>query len=198
LEQLDQSEVPILKNFRMLRKETVIGQTKKWITEIVIGCNFCPFAAREVKRNTIHYEVDYNFRNKEALDVFLKECIRLDEDKNIETSLLIFPDSFKKFDDYLALVSRAEKLLKKKGYEGIYQVASFHPLYCFADSPVDDPANFTNRSPYPMLHLLREASIEQALLRYPNPEKIPENNISFTREKGYAYMNMLRDSCLKS
>jgi uncharacterized protein len=182
----------------MVEKELVIKQTKKWITDVVINCNFCPFAAKEVKRNTVHYEVATPLGTKESLSSFLRECIRLDENEAIETTLLIFPDSFKIFDDYLDLVSQAERLLKKKGYEGVYQVASFHPLYCFANSPADDAANFTNRSPYPMLHLLREESIERALARYPHPEKIPENNISFAREKGYAYMNMLRDACLKN
>lgn len=180
----------------MPQKELVINQTKKWITDIVIGCNFCPFAAKEIKRNTVYYAVEIKVEIKEYLASFLKECIRLDEDENIETTLLIFPQSFKKFDDYLELISRAENLLRKKGYEGIYQVASFHPLYCFANSPMDDAANFTNRSPYPMLHILREERIDKALLHYPNPEKIPENNINFAREKGYAYMKMLRDACL--
>ncbi len=186
----------------MSEKELVINQTKKWIMDIVIGCNFCPFAAKEVKRNTIHYEVENNevennIDIKECLKSLLKECIHLDENENIETTLLIFPKSFKRFDDYLNLVLHAENLLKKKGYEGVYQVASFHPLYCFDNSSVDDAANFTNRSPYPMLHILREERIEQALLHYPNPEKIPENNINFTRKKGYAFMKMLRDTCLK-
>ncbi len=183
----------------MLPAETIIDQTKKWIKDVVIACNFCPFAAREMNRNTVHYEVVCNVDDKkEVLNLFLKECIRLDENEDIETTLIILPGSFKKFDDYLALVSQAEKLLRKKGYEGEYQVASFHPLYCFDNAPPDDAANFTNRSPYPMLHLLREERIEQALLHYPHPEKIPENNIAFAREKGYAYMSMLRDSCLKS
>ncbi|HMC87200.1 MAG TPA: DUF1415 domain-containing protein, partial [Chitinophagaceae bacterium] len=97
---------------------------------------------------------------------------------------------------YLELVRLAEKLLKQEGYQGIYQVASFHPLYCFAGAPADDPANYTNRSVYPMLHLLREESVEQAIANYPNPEKIPERNILFARSKGIAYMKKLRDACL--
>ncbi|HEY8659845.1 MAG TPA: DUF1415 domain-containing protein [Hanamia sp.] len=181
-----------------IENELVIIQTKKWITDIVIGCNFCPFAAKEVKRNTIHYAVEINKEIAECLNTFLSECKRLDENEHIETTLLIFPQSFNRFDDYLNFVLHAENLLKKKGYEGIYQVASFHPMYYFGNSPMNDAANFTNRSPYPMLHILREKSIEQALLHYPHPEKIPENNINFTREKGYAYMTMLRDACLKT
>lgn len=174
----------------------VISQTKKWITEVVVGCNFCPFAAREIKKNSIHYQVETATELDECLQAFLKECQRLDKEEMIETSLLIFTDAFHAFADYLELLDLAEKLLKQYKYEGIYQVASFHPLYCFAGAPEDDAANYTNRSVYPMLHLLREESIEQALQRYPDPEQIPERNIHFAREKGAAYMKMLRDSCV--
>ena len=175
---------------------SIIAQTKKWITQVVIGCNFCPFASREVKQNTVHYQVEPASELSECLESFLQECIRLDNEEAIETTLVIFPNAFQSFDDYLDLVGQAEKLILKKGYEGIYQVASFHPLYRFADSPEDDAANYTNRSIYPMLHLLREKSIEQALQRYPDPEQIPVRNIQFAREKGPVYMKMLRDACL--
>lgn len=182
----------------MIDNEMVIAQTKKWITDVVIGCNFCPFASKEVRQNTVHYQVKNSEDLEECLQSFLSECIRLDENENIATCLLIFPRSFQNFDDYLHLVSLAENLLKKKKYEGIYQVASFHPLYLFAGSSIEDAANFTNRSPYPMLHLLREDSIGDALLKYPNPERIPENNLQFAREKGYEYLKKLREACLKS
>jgi uncharacterized protein len=176
--------------------ETIIGHTKKWITCVVVGCNFCPFAAREVKRNSIHYEVEISSDLNVCLQAFLKECIRLDNEEAIETTLLIFPTAFQTFDAYLELLSLAEKALKKNGYEGIYQVASFHPSYRFADTQDDDAANYTNRSIYPMLHLLREEKIEQVLQHYPDPEQIPERNIQFAREKGIACMQMLRNSCL--
>ena len=180
----------------MVTKELVINQTKKWINDIVVGCNFCPFAAREIKQNTIHYEVEHSTDIEACLHAFLNECTRLNMEKNIETTLLIFPNTFKRFDNFLDAVSLAEKLLKQEGLEGIYQVASFHPLYCFANVPIDDAANYTNRSVYPMLHLLREERIEQALLHYSSPGSIPENNIKFAREKGVVYMKMLRDACL--
>jgi uncharacterized protein len=176
--------------------ELIINQTKKWITDVVVGCNFCPFAAKEIKQDTIHYQVETAAEISICLATFLLECIRLDEQTHIETSLLIFPEAFKQFDEYLDLVSLAEKLLKQEGYEGIYQVASFHPLYSFANAPADDAANYTNRSVYPMLHLLREERVEQALLKYPDPEQIPERNIRFTRGKGIAYMKLLREACL--
>jgi hypothetical protein len=175
---------------------TIIEQTKRWITNVVTGCNFCPFAAREVKRNSIHYQVETAIDLNVCLEAFLNECIRLDSDETIQTTLLIFPKAFQTFDAYLDLLALAERAIKKKGYEGIYQVASFHPLYRFADSQDNDAANYTNRSIYPMLHLLREEKIEQALRHYHDPEKIPERNIQFAREKGLTYMKMLRDSCL--
>ena len=175
-----------------------IEQTKKWVTSVVVGCNFCPFAAREVKRNSIHYQVETSTDLNVCLQSFLQECIRLDNEDAIETTLLIFPYALPTFDAYLDFLSLAERALKKKGYEGIYQVASFHPLYRFADSQDNDAANYTNRSIYPMLHLLREEKIEQALQHYPNPEQIPERNIQFAREKGQAYMKILRDSCSAS
>lgn len=180
----------------MNKDEQIINQTKKWITDVVVGCNFCPFAARELKMNTVFYTVENSNKTDECLYSFMHECVRLDEDEKIETGFIIFPNAFKKFNDYLDLVSLAEKLLKKQKYEGVYQVAGFHPEYKFANSPANDAANYTNRSPFPMLHLLREERIEQALEHYPNPEKIPERNINFAREKGIEYMKMLRDACL--
>ena len=180
----------------MISPEQIIAQTKKWITSVVIACNFCPFAAKEMKRNSVHYQVETSTNEGECLDVLLQECKRLDEDDTIVTTLLIFPNGFSNFDDFLNLVSEAEDLLETNGYEGVYQVASFHPQYIFGEAPVNDAANYTNRSLYPMLHLLREAQIEEALERYPDPEKIPDDNIHFAREKGVQYMKMLRDTCL--
>jgi len=178
----------------MMRSEQIIDRTKKWIIDVVIGCNFCPFAANVVKQQTIFYKVDENTDMNACLDSFAGEMKRLDNDAGIETSFLIFPSGFQKFDDYLDLLSLAEDRLKRNGYEGIYQVASFHPLYLFANSDENDPANYTNRSIYPMLHLLREESIDKALENYKSPESIPGRNINFVRQKGLAYMKMLRDA----
>ena len=180
----------------MITPEQVIEQTKKWITDVVIGCNFCPFAAKVVKQQTVFFKVETVTATDACLQSFLQEVTRLDNDDTIETSFLIFPDGFKNFDDYLDLVSVAEKLLKKYEYNGIYQLASFHPQYLFANALPDDAANYTNRSVYPMLHLLRESSINKVLEHYDDPQNIPESNVNFAREKGMAYMKMLRDNCL--
>ena len=177
-----------------MTSQQIIEQTKKWIVDVVIGCNLCPFAANVVKQQTIFYQVETSRDQNTCLDSFVLEMERLDNDKTIETSFLIFPNAFEKFDDYLYFVSLAEKRLKQKGYDGVYQVASFHPLYLFANSFENDPANYTNRSIYPMLHLLREAGIDKALKHYESPEEIPKRNINFTRDKGLTYMKMLRDA----
>lgn len=179
----------------MITNEQVIAHTKKWITDVVIGCNFCPFAAPVVKKQTVFYTVETATNTSICLETFLQEVKRLDEDETIETSFLIFPNSFQTFESYLVLLASAEKLLKKKGYNGVYQLASFHPLYRFAHAPHDDAANYTNRSVYPMLHLLRESSIDKALKSFQHPENIPDRNIHFAREKGLVYMKMLRDAC---
>lgn len=177
-----------------MSSQQIIDQTKKWIVDVVIGCNLCPFAANVVKRRTIFYNVETSIDQNKCLDSFVHEMTRLDKDETIETSFLIFPNTFERFDDYLDMVWLAEQLVKEKGNEGIYQVASFHPLYLFAGSDENDPANYTNRSVYPMLQLLREESIDKALEHYKSPESIPERNIIFAREKGLIYMKMLRDT----
>ncbi|MFY7964357.1 MAG: DUF1415 domain-containing protein [Chitinophagaceae bacterium] len=180
----------------IINQEQIINQTKKWIIDVVVGCNFCPFAAKEVKKNSIYYTVETSKDIADALTKLMREFNRLDEDENIETSFVILPNGFNDFNEYLHLTDLVNKLIKKEKYEGIYQVASFHPNYCFAGSNELDAANYTNRSIYPMLHILREESIEKALEKYPDPDNIPTRNIDFAQNKGLAYMKMLRDACL--
>ena len=174
--------------------EIIVTKTKSWITNVVVACNFCPFAAREIKRGSIHYEVLHEVTTKNVLEAILKIFLLLDENNKIETSLLILPDSFADFNDYLDLVEKVETLLTKNNYEGIYQIASFHPKYMFADSDENDPSNYTNRSPYPMLHFLREDSVTKAIAGYTDIENVPKRNIAFTKEKGLAYMQQLLKS----
>ncbi len=173
----------------------VIEQTKRWINDVVVGCNFCPFAAKVIKQQSIFYQVENSSDVSICINALLQEAVRLDDEAGIETTILIFPNTFAAFDDYLDLVADAEDMLIDKGYEGVYQLASFHPLYQFADAAEKDAANYTNRSVYPMLHLLRESSIDKALESYTDPESIPGTNINFARNKGLLYMKMLRDAC---
>lgn len=181
-----------------LKAQTVIIETQKWIEKVVIGCHFCPFAAREFVRNSIHYQVSASTGMADFLAELIDECRRLDNHPEIETSFLILPEGMNDFYDYLHLVDLSEKLIRKQKYEGIYQVASFHPDYVFADAEPDDAANYTNRSVYPMLHLLREESLESALDKYPDPDNIPVRNMEYARGKGIEFMKALREACKRN
>ena len=163
----------------------------------MISCNFCPFAAKVFNKKQIRYEVLSPDDLRACLGTLSDEFKYLDENETVETTFIIFPNDYTDFQDYLDMVERAEDFLAKENYEGIYQLASFHPQYVFAGSAEDDAANYTNRSPYPMLHILREDSITAALESFSNPENIPETNIEFARKKGLHYMQMLLASCMK-
>jgi hypothetical protein len=180
----------------MPTSEQAIQATRKWINDVVIGLNFCPFAAREMKLGTVHFSVCGGDSLSDALLAFSQEVVRLNDNGGIETSLLLFPEGFVDFDDYLDLVADAETWLKKNKYKGVYQVASFHPQYMFSGSTARDAANYTNRSPYPMLHLLREDSLTKVLEKNPHTEQIPENNISLAHKKGLLQMKSLLQACM--
>jgi len=171
-------------------EEACIRRTRRWVEDVVVAHNFCPFARREVERQSIRYTVSPESRVAGALEVLIDECIQLDCDSSIETTLLIYPQGFDVFEDYLDFAALAEALMIEQGYEGIYQLATFHPDYHFADAPGNDPANYTNRSPYPVLHIIREASLEKAIAGHPDPEGIPERNVSYARDLG---LDVLRD-----
>jgi hypothetical protein len=173
-----------------------IESTRCWIEKVVIGENFCPFARRVMAQDAIRFTVCHESDPVEVLQTLMAEIRHLDARPELETGLLILPQGFAGFDAYLDLVELAGQLLVKQGYEGVYQLASFHPEYRFADSVVADAADYTNRSPWPMLHLLREASLERALADYPDPEGIPQRNIEHARARGAAALRALRDACL--
>ncbi|MFT4808598.1 MAG: hypothetical protein ACI9LX_001929 [Paraglaciecola sp.] len=171
--------------------EEVEASVKSWIDKVIIGLNFCPFAKKEMQRNTVRYAIYASTAVNDALDHFLEELAVLDLQQDIQTTLLVFSDGFSNFEEYLDMLELANSLMGQGGYGGIYQVASFHPDYCFDGEAQDDPANYTNRSPYPILHILRESSIENVLKRYPEPESIPENNIAKARELGSSFLKTL-------
>ncbi len=178
-----------------MNSQTVISNTRRWIKNFIIEYNICPFARREYEKNRIRYSISESSDWGICLNQLASELERLDSDPDIETTLLIFPSSLREFDEFLDFLDLAEQVLAKCGYEGSYQLASFHPQYYFADSDADDPANYTNRSPYPMLHIIREDSIELALNHYPDPENIPKRNIELTRQMGLQKLKNLLDQC---
>lgn len=175
--------------------QAYIAATRAWLESVVIGLNLCPFAQKELERGSIAFRVVHELDIEACLQHLMDECDRLDSNPGIETSLLIYNRAFADFGDYLDYLELAGLLLHEQGYEGVYQLASFHPDYCFEGAQADDAANYTNRSPYPMLHLLREASIEAVLAHYPQPEQIPVRNEALTRELGITKMRALLAAC---
>jgi hypothetical protein len=169
----------------------IIDTTKSWIEKVVVGLSFCPFAAKPFKEGNIRYKVVDGKSLEQALTSLVIEMMFLDDNESTETTLIIFPDNFSDFNKYLELLDLSEQLLEKEGYEGVYQIASFHPKYLFAGTTDSDPSNYTNRSPYPMLHLLREESLEQAIEKHINADLIPEKNIQKATELGIDYFKNL-------
>ena len=168
-----------------------IEQTKQWLEQVIIGLNFCPFAKKEFVNQTIHYHLSDKAQIKAAMKELLMQCRYLQENADIETSLIIYQQGFRDFNRFLDLVDYGNDLLIEHGFEGVFQIANFHPEYCFADVDYDDAGNYTNRSPYPTLHLIREESMERVLNVYKNPEEIPENNIALAHAKGASYFQSL-------
>jgi hypothetical protein len=161
-----------------------VSATKQWLEEVIIGLNFCPFAKKEFVNNTIHYHSSNTNQVKLALHELIEQCRYLQAHGEIETTLIIYNEGFRSFDRYLDLVDYGNDLLVDSGFEGVFQLASMHPEYCFDGEDYDGSSNYTNRSPYPIIHIIREASMARVLSVYNEPEKIPENNIILANEKG--------------
>lgn len=167
---------------------TVVANTQRWLQRAVIGLNLCPFAKAVQVKDQIHYAVSRSVGFKDLLDDLDKElkdlAARSPADRDTTLLILCYGlADFLEFNDFLA---QADRLLAKRGYEGVFQIASLHPFYEFADSPPDDMANFTNRSPYPTLHILREESIDRAVKTFPHAEAIFQANIDTMRRVGRA------------
>ncbi len=169
------------------KEDSVISQTQNWIQEVVIGLNFCPFARKPFTDKRIAYRVSDAADIDTALVALRVMCLTLNEQPELETALIILPEGFQDFETYLELVYAAEDLIEDEDFEGVYQVASFHPEYLFAGSDENDPANYTNRSPYPMLHILREDLLEIAIDKHPDTAGIPDQNIAKARSLGLEY-----------
>ena len=179
----------------MTQHNQIIEETRCWLTSTIIGLNFCPFAKREYTNNTIRYTVSSDKDLESSLHSLAEEFQYLDKHSDTETTLLIFSHSVKNFDDFLELIDYANQLLDDLGYDSVYQIAHFHPLYCFDGVESDDASNYTNRSPYPTLHLIREQSMQRAIESHPDTTQIPDTNIKLARELGAEHLQSLLDVC---
>ena len=178
-----------------MKHEDIIKPVRNWVETVVIGLNLCPFAKRELVRNRVRFSVTEALTEEQLLEDLQAELELLNNDETIETTLLIHPDVLQDFYDYNQFLNYVDDLLGQLELDGIYQVASFHPKYQFGGTEPDDVENYTNKSPYPMLHLIRESSLEQAIATYPDSDKIPERNIELLETMGREKMSALLQAC---
>ncbi|WP_174994875.1 DUF1415 domain-containing protein [Pandoraea anhela] len=168
--------------------DAVIAATRHWLTRAVIGLNLCPFAKAVHVKEQIRYVVSAARDMEGALHDLEKELQWLSDadPRSVDTTLLILPGALLDFHEYNDALFFAERLLRQRRLEGELQIASFHPDYQFEGTAPDDAENYTNRSPYPILHLLREASIDRAVEAFPEAETIYERNEALMRKMGVA------------
>lgn len=157
---------------------SVEQETARWLNEVVIGLELCPFARRPMAANRVRLSVSDARNEEELLRDLANEMKLLDTTpaSELETTLVILPNYLQDFFDYSQFIGWSASWLKREGWRGVYQLASFHPQYCFAGSDPDDAENLTNRSPYPILHIIREESLSRALEFIEDVDLIPENN----------------------
>jgi hypothetical protein len=158
----------------------VESETRKWLEQVVIGLNLCPFARRPYEDDRIRIVTEGSESYDEILGRMLAELRYIDtaSDSVVETSIVIAPKALSSFQDYLSCLADINEMLVEEGYEGVFQIASFHPNYQFEGTEPEEASNLTNRSPYPIFHIIREASLSAALESIKNPELIPERNIA--------------------
>ena len=173
--------------------DQVIAATRKWLERAVIGLQLCPFAAAPHLHDRVRYCVSAQRSGVGLLEELSHELRALQDADPLkcETTLLIHPHVLTDFLEYNDFLGACEAAVAELGLEGELQVASFHPRYQFAGTDVQDIENYSNRSPYPMLHLLREASVERAVEAFPETEKIYEKNMETLRRLGIEGWNRL-------
>ena len=169
---------------------------RRWLERAVIGLNLCPFAKAVVVKQQVRLVVSDASTERALLEELGEELALLRDTPadEIDTTLLVHPQVLGDFLDYNDFLGDADALVEAMDLDGVLQVASFHPQYQFAGSEPDDADNLTNSAPYPILHLLREASIDRAVAAYPDPDAIIERNIATVRELGFAGWDKLLKS----
>lgn len=181
----------------ILDDDKIIASVRQWVECFVVGMNLCPFAKRELVKNRVCFKVTAALDEEQLLMALQAELEWLNIAPSVETTLLIHPKVLQDFHDYNLFLGYAKKLLVRMKLVGVYQIASFHPDYQFGGTDADDVENYTNRSPYPMLHLIRENSIERVIAHYANIDQIPSQNIAQMHILGQDKLQALMRACLK-
>jgi hypothetical protein len=168
--------------------EQVLQATRRWLERAVVGLNLCPFAKAVYVRQQVRFVLCDATDEGGLRDALRAELQHLaaTPDAETDTTLLVHPQVLQDFHDYNQFLDVAEAQVRALGLEGVLQVASFHPQYCFHDCAPDAIENYSNRSPYPTLHLLRESSIDRAVAAFPDAERIYGANIATLRALGHA------------
>ena len=168
--------------------EEIIANTGRWLERAVMGLNLCPFAKGVVVKKQLRYALTAAGSADELLAELEQELLLLDntDPAVLDTTLLIHPQVMTDFLDYHFFLAEVDAANRRLGFEGVFQIASLHPHYEFAGSQADDIANYTNRSPYPTLHLLRESSIDRAVAAFPDAADIFERNVETMERLGHA------------
>ena len=163
-----------------------IAATRRWLERAVIGLNLCPFAKAVHAKGQVRYVLSDADTPQALLEELGEELLRLRDTpaEAVDTTLLVHPRVLVDFLDYNDFLDDADALVEALGLDGVLQVASFHPDYRFAGTEPGDIGNFSNRAPYPTLHLLREDSVERAVAAFPDPDAIVERNIQTLRQLG--------------
>ena len=180
-----------------LNATVIQAETRAWLVRAVIGLNLCPFAKAVHVRQQIRYVVCEAANEAGLLAMLLDELELLAraDPATLDTTLLIHPNVLVEFGAFNQFLDEADAALARAGYAGEFQLASFHPQYQFAGTAPDDVTNATNRSPYPMLHLLREASVERGVAAFADAETIYEQNIVTLKALGLKHWRKLMRQC---
>lgn len=167
--------------------DQTIAATENWLEKAVIGLNLCPFAKAVHVKKQVRYVVSTAATPEALLEQLMEELQRLSDTdpEEVDTTLLIHPFVLTDFLDYNEFLDVADAAVEDMQLDGEIQVASFHPQFQFADTDINDIANYTNRAPYPILHLLREASIDRAVEAFPEAEQIFEKNMETMAKLGH-------------
>ena len=177
----------------MTLQDLVTADMRRWLERAVVGLNLCPFAKAVLVKGQVHFAVSEAEDAAGVLADFereLAELVALPAEQR-DTTLLALPVAFADFFDFNDFTGRVERLVRKRGLEGVVQVAHFHPRFVFAGTDEDDITNYTNRAPHPTLHLLREASIDRAVAAFPDAAAIYEANMATLQALGLEGWNAL-------
>lgn len=160
----------------MSTRNSPIRHTQEWVTSFVIAQNMCPFAKGPSLNDEIRYIATGASHEDDWLAELLWECELLTESQSFSTTLWVLPNGLRDFEEYLEFFDLAEQIIEHSTFSDQIQLVSFHPRYCFEGASIDDPANATNQSPYPTIHLLRRQDVAEAIASHPDVHQIPIAN----------------------